>query len=151
MPTSCRPAASSQQHTSHYSRSLLPSEPFDTVTATRHRAAPSTADISATYKDDLSATCLLVEEMHRWQHRYQGKKPQQCPDSCAKAIKVCEKDTFPNLHVLLQLACTIPVTSCECERSASTLRTLHTYMRASMGQSRLSSLALIYIYTTTLG
>ena len=55
-------------------------------------------------------------------------------------------DTFPNLHVLLQLACTIPVTSFECERSASDLRRLHTYMRASMGQSRLSSLALIHIH-----
>ena len=77
---------------------------------------------------------------------YQGKKPQECPDSCAKAIKVCEKGTFPNLHVLLQLACTIPVTSCECERSASAQRRLHSYMRASMDQSRLSSLALIYIH-----
>ena len=69
---------------------------------------------------------------------YQGKKPQECPD--------CEKGTFPNLHVLLQLACTIPVTSCECERSASAQRRLHSYMRASMGQSRLSSLAPIYIH-----
>ena len=145
-PLACRPATTSQQQTSHYSRSLIPSEHCDTVTATRHRAAPSTADIAATYKDDLSTTCLLAEEMHRWQHRYQGKKPQQCPDACAKAIKVCEKDTFPNLHVLLQLACTISVTSCECERSASALRRLHTYMWASMGQSRLSSLALIHIH-----
>ena len=97
-------------------------------------------------KDDLPTPCLLPEEMHRWQHRYQGKKPQECPDSCTKAIKVCEKDTFPNLHVVLQLACTIPVISCECERSASALRRLHTHMRASMGQSRLSSLALIHIH-----
>ena len=143
MPTSCRPAATSQQHTSHYSRSLLPSEHCDTVTATRHRAAPSTADIAATYKDDLSTTCLLAEEMHRTRARSHNS---DLADACAKAIKVCEKDTFPNLQVLLQLACTIPVTSCECERSASALRRLHTYMRASMGQSRLSSLALTHIH-----
>ena len=87
MPTSCGPEATSQQHTSHYSRSLLPSEPCDTVTATRHRAAPSKAYIAATYKEDLATTCLLAEEMHRWQHRYQVKKPQQCPDSCAKLSK----------------------------------------------------------------
>ena len=109
---------------------------------------PSTADIAAKYKDDLPTPCLFAEEMHRWQHRYQGKDPQECPDSCAKAIKVCEKDTFPNLHVLLGLwlACTIPHTTCECKRSASALMRLHTYMRASMGQSRISSLALIYIH-----
>ena len=95
-------------------------------------------------KDDLPTPCLLPEEMHHWQHRYQGKKPQEFPDSCTKAIKVCEKDTFPNLDVLLQLACTIQVTSCECERSASAPRRLHTYMRSS--QSRLSSFALIHIH-----
>ena len=41
---------------------------------------------------------------------------------------------------------TIPATSCECERSASSLRRLHTYNRACMGQERLSSLALINIH-----
>ena len=143
----CPRVAGRQQHRSNTPATTpLPSEPCDTVTATRHRAAPSTADIVATYKDDLSTTCLLTEEIHRWQQRYQGKKPQQCPDSCAKAIKVCEKDTFPNLHVLLRLGCTIPVTSSECERSESALRRLHTYMRASMGQSRLSWLALIHTH-----
>ena len=93
-------------------------------------------------KDDLPTQYLLAEEMHRWQHHYQAYKP----DSCTKAIKVCEKNTFPNLDVLLQLACTIQVTSCECERSASALRRLQTYMRSSVGQSRLSSFALIHIH-----
>ena len=46
----------------------------------------------------------------------------------------------------LGMICTIPVTSCECERSASCLRCLNNYMRASMGKSRLSSLALLHIY-----
>ena len=82
---------------------------------------PLTADIAATYKDDLPTPYLLEEEMHRWQHRYQDKKPHECPDSCAKAIKVCGEDTVINMHVLLQLTCTIPVTSGECERSAQVL------------------------------
>ena len=33
---------------------------------------------------------------------------------------------------------------CECERSASSLRRLHTYSRAYMGQERLSPLALMH-------
>ena len=40
----------------------------------------------------------------------------------------------------------MPVTSCECEWSASKLRRLHTYMRASMAQERLTSLALLHIH-----
>ena len=50
------------------------------------------------------------------------------------------------LRVMLQLACTLPVTSYECERSASTMRRLHTYMPTSMTQERLSSLALLHIH-----
>ena len=68
------------------------------------------------------------------------------PQTPAAAIKQCDKIMYPNLDVLLKLACTIPVTSCECERSASKLRRLNTYMRASMGKERLSSLALLHIH-----
>jgi len=51
---------------------------------------------------------------------------------------------LPNAHVLLRIACMIPVTSCECERTASNLCRLHTFTRASMAQDRLGSLALIH-------
>ena len=53
---------------------------------------------------------------------------------------------FPNIGVLLKIACTLPVTSCECERSASALRRLINYMRASVGKKRLSNLALMHIH-----
>ena len=46
----------------------------------------------------------------------------------------------------LQLCATIPATSCECERSASSLRRLHTHNWACTGQERLSSLALMHIH-----
>ena len=72
--------------------------------------------------------------------------PQLRPASPAAAIKDCDSDSFPNISVLLQMACTIPVTSCECERSASVLRQLNNYMQASMGKSRLSNLALLHIH-----
>ena len=65
------------------------------------------------------------------------------------AIKECDKSLYPNISVLLKIACTSPVTSCECERSASSLRRLNNYMRASMGKSRLSSLALLHIHYDT--
>ena len=64
----------------------------------------------------------------------------------AAAIKDCDIDSFPNISVLLQIACTIPVTSCECEQSASVLQQLNNYMRASMGKSCLSHLALLHIH-----
>ena len=45
----------------------------------------------------------------------------------------------------MKIAATIPVTSCEWERSGSVFKRLNTYLRASMGQERLTSLAMIYI------
>ena len=87
-----------------------------------------------------------MEEVHRWTHKYKSREEKDLPSSCAQAIKECEQDTFPNIYTLLQIACTIPVTSCECERSASALRRLKTFMRSSMGQERLASLALMHIH-----
>ena len=76
-------------------------------------------------------------------------EPQLRPGSPAVAIKDCDTALFPNISILLQFTCTIPVTSCECERNASTLRRLNNYMRASMGKDRLSHLALLHIHYTT--
>ena len=59
------------------------------------------------------------------------------PATPAAAIRECNPMHYPNIRVMLQLACTLPVTSCECERSASSMRRLHTYMRTSMTQERL--------------
>ena len=58
-------------------------------------------------------------------------------NAAAKALKEYDNDLFPNIHALLKISATILATSCECERSTSSLRPLHTYNRACMGQERL--------------
>ena len=54
--------------------------------------------------------------------------------------------SFQVHYVLLKICATIPTTSCECERSASSLKRRHTYNRACMSQERLLSLALMHIH-----
>ena len=66
-------------------------------------------------------------------------------DSRASLLKACVPDDFPNLYMLLKIAATLPVTTCECERSISTMRRLNNYMRCTVGESRLSALALMHI------
>ena len=66
-------------------------------------------------------------------------------DSCATSLKACDPDDFPNLYMLLKVAAILPVTTCECERSISTMRRLNNYMRCTMGESRLSALAFMHI------
>ena len=46
---------------------------------------------------------------------------------------------------MLKILGTIAVTSCECERSGSVLKRLNNYLRASIGQTRMSALALMHI------
>ena len=52
---------------------------------------------------------------------------------------------FPEFAKALKILAVIPATSCSAERSFSSLRRLKTYLRNSMGQERLSSLALLHI------
>ena len=98
------------------------------------------------YSNDLPSPELVRQEIKHWKLRYEKMPEDKRPASVATAIKECDPMYFPNLRTLLQIACTLPVTSCECERSASTLRRLHNYMRASMGQERMTALALMHIH-----
>ena len=51
----------------------------------------------------------------------------------------------PELYKALKFLCVIPATSCSAERAFSALRRLETYLRSTMGQDRLSHLAIICI------
>ena len=44
-------------------------------------------------------------------------------DTSTKALIFVDKDYFPNIYVILVISATLPVTSCECERTISMLKT----------------------------
>ena len=102
------------------------------------------------YNCDLLSPEHLQEELQHWKSKYMAMPPEKRPSSPGKAIKNCDSDDFSNIFALLQIACTIAVTSCECEKSASVLRRLNNYMRVSMRKNRLSHLALLHIDYDTL-
>ena len=52
---------------------------------------------------------------------------------------------YPNIRVILLLLLTLPVGSCSCERSFSSLRWLKTWCRNSMSNDRLDSLAVGFV------
>uniref|UniRef100_A0A8C8R7F8 Uncharacterized protein n=1 Tax=Pelusios castaneus TaxID=367368 RepID=A0A8C8R7F8_9SAUR len=57
---------------------------------------------------------------------------------------------FPDVKKLVQVALTIPMSSCSYERSFSVLRRLHTWLRSTMGQDRLQHLAMLSIEKNSL-
>ena len=90
------------------------------------------------YGGDLPNPLHFNDEVIRWKRRWTASEVFARPDTIAKALKKCDDETYPNLSVLSKIAGTAAITSCECERSGSVLKHLNTYLRASMGQERMS-------------
>lgn len=55
-------------------------------------------------------------------------------------MKYGDENFFPNMRLALQILLTIAVSIASCERSFSKLKLILSYLRASMGQSRLLSI-----------
>ena len=68
------------------------------------------------------------------------------PNNLLKSLTVCDKDSFPNIHTLLVIACTLPITSAEAERLFSLMRRLKTALQSTMAEDHLSDLAVIAIH-----
>ena len=62
-----------------------------------------------------------------------------------KAIRV-SFDSFVNIKVALRILATLPVTSCECERSFSAIRRLKDYTRNTVVEECLNGLTLMEIH-----
>ena len=105
----------------------------------------TTDDIVEIYKDDLPAPNNCQEEFIWWKRRWSVLDISERPQTVAQALKQCDSNAYPNLSVLLKIAGTVAVSSCECERSGSDLKRLNTYLCASVRQERLSGLALMHI------
>ena len=105
---------------------------------------PHTAEeLKSYYKEDLLSVSSFETEFHLWKCKWMSFN-RELPDSPSMALLYAKKDMFPNIHQLLRIVCTLPVTSCECERSVSVLRRLKTYLRSTMSNERLSGLALMH-------
>lgn len=55
-------------------------------------------------------------------------------------------DSFPNIHRLLLIACTLPITSAEAERTFSLLCRIKTFTRSAMAEEHFSDLAVIAMH-----
>ena len=98
------------------------------------------------YGSDLPNQDVVDIELSSWKFKWPECDEKSRRETIASSLKKCSKDMYPNLSVLLKLAATLPVTSCECERSVFILRHLRTSLRASMTTKQLSSLAVSNIH-----
>jgi len=82
------------------------------------------------YVDDLPSRQVFDVELFRWRRKWLNAD-QDLPNSAVQALEECNHEFFPNVHKLLRILCTLPITSAECEQSFSTFLRLKTYLRAS--------------------
>ena len=68
------------------------------------------------------------------------------PHNIASTLKAVCFDELENIKVIVRILGTLPITSCECERSISSLRLLKDYKRSTMVDERLSGFALMKIH-----
>ena len=97
------------------------------------------------YNDDLPNPTIIDEEFCRWKSKWLLAHKDDRPDTIIKSLKECSQVALPNIYTLLKLFATLPLSSCSCERSGSTLKHLNSYLRSTQTEERLSSLALIHI------
>ena len=128
---------------------LLPS----TITALQSDSVTSKDDfktIMQLYEDDLPSPLSFVAELDLWLQHWNAESELTCKiNTPGKTLPYADKDFYPNISVLLRIMATIPITSCECERSISLLRLIKTSLRSTMSQDRLNGLAMLHCHQST--
>jgi len=124
---------------------LLPSHICKTVSDLSNFDVPDNL-LSAVdfYQHDLPFSALFTTEYGMWVRKWK-ECTSKVPHKMIEAFKLCDSISYPNIHLLLQMSLTIPITSCESERSFSQLKLLKSPIRSTMSASRLSSLAMLKI------
>lgn len=99
------------------------------------------------YNDDIPSQADLAAELHMWKNHWR-RSDLADGETLEGALRVASnmKDTFPNIHAILQLMAVLPVTSSESERVFSQLKLLKTYLRSTMTEERLIGLGLMKVH-----
>ena len=98
------------------------------------------------YANDLPDISFISHELDNWESAWIDVPDDQLPKNISDTLKMTNKISFPNIYACLKILAVLPVTSCTCERSASSVRLLKTYLRSRMTLERLNGLATTYTH-----
>ena len=93
------------------------------------------------YAPLLSSVSEIKEEIKRWK---EYAKRSDASDALSALAIV--PPYLPNVKMLMQILCTLPISTCSAERSFSSLKYLKNYLRNRMNDDRLTGLALLYLH-----
>ena len=95
------------------------------------------------YEGDLPCARSMDVELGLWRAMWKDSELAEDLNTPVKALPHVDKDYFPNIRTLILIMVTIPITSCECERSFSLLLLVKSTLRTTMTEDRLNGLALM--------
>ena len=97
------------------------------------------------YASDLPQPSVFTVEYCAWVGKWKQSDTDKVPSKLVDILESCDVNSSPNIHKLLTIALTLPITSCESERSFSQLKLIKTALRSTMSAERLGGLALMKI------
>ena len=106
-------------------------------------------EVGKVYQSDLPCPQLLPVEFRRWKTKFALVDQDLRLSTLLDSLQSCDPDSFPNIRILLAIACTLPITTCENKRSNSQLKLLKSYLRSTMSEERLSELITNFARTQT--
>ena len=118
---------------------LLPSQL--TASEVQHQQLSHTLGM---YADDLPCIRSLDAELQLWHRKWEMEASLAKElDTPEKVLLNIDKGFFPNITTLFHIMATLPVTSCECERSISMLKLAKSSLRSTTGEGRLNGLLMM--------
>ena len=94
------------------------------------------------YKNDLPFPERIDKKLDLWETEWLTER-NIFPASFVETLKCVDFTGYHNIKELLKILATLPITSCECERSFSGMKRIKTNLRSTMGQERMNGLSLL--------
>lgn len=98
------------------------------------------------YLGEIPSADIINAELTLWMSKCCQIEEKDRPACALQALGMCNQNFFPNIHSLLCILATLPVSTSTPERTFSTLRRLKSYLRNHMKQDRLTGLALLSVH-----
>jgi hypothetical protein len=88
---------------------------------------------------------MFKAEIKRWKARWATLTTAK-PSNLKDTLNVTNEELYPSISTVLLILYTMPASTAKTERSFSVLRRLKTYLRTTMLQDRLTSLAVLHVH-----
>ena len=97
------------------------------------------------YRSDLPCYKALEAELDLWE-AYWLNDTSCHPDNISSTVNSIDFKSFSNIKVCLRILGTLPVTTCTCQRSFTSMKRLKTYIRSTVISERLNGVALVHVH-----